>query len=104
MRIGHRSRKIHLCGKMEDDVRVDARHDAAQLRRLNVGPHEGKPAYAHSVAAKRVLEVGRNARAEVIDPDHLVAVGQKTVDQSRSDKPGGACDEGSHDGTPARSA
>ena len=34
------------------------------------------------VAAERVLEVGRNARAEVVDANHLVAVGQETVDQS----------------------
>ena len=89
---------------MEDDVGVGARDDVGQLRRLNVGPHEGKPARAQLVAAKRVLEVGRNARAEVVDSDHLVAVGQETVDQSRSDEPGGAGDEGSHDVPPSRSA
>ena len=35
-----------------------------------------------AVATERVLEVGGNARAEVVDADHLVAVGQETVDQS----------------------
>ena len=32
--------------------------------------------------AERMLEVGRNARTEVVDSNHLVAFGQETVDQS----------------------
>ena len=40
------------------------------------------------VVAARVLEVGFNARAEVVDSNHLVAVGEKTVHQSRPDEPG----------------
>ena len=85
---------------MEDDVGVGARHDVGQLRRLNVGTHEGKSARAQRVAAKRMLEVGGNARAEVVDSNYLVAVGQETVDQSGPDEPGGAGYEGSHHASP----
>jgi hypothetical protein len=40
------------------------------------------PALAQATATERMLEVGGNARAEVVDAHHLVAVGQETADQS----------------------
>src|SRR5262245_13567881 len=81
---------------MKDDVGVDARDDVGQLRRLYVGTQERKPARAQPIPAKRKLQVGHNACAEVVDSYHLVAVGQQTVDQRRSDKSGGASHQDSH--------
>ena len=49
-----------------------------------------------TVAAKGRLEVGRIARADIVDPDHLMTVGQETVDQSGPDEFGRARDECSH--------
>ena len=98
LRIGHRSPKINLRGKMENDVGVGARDDIGQLRRLNIETHEGKPARVKRVVAKRMLEVGHNARTNVIDSKHLVAFGQEAVDECGPDEPGGPGNEGSHSG------
>jgi hypothetical protein len=57
LRIGYRSPKIDVRGKVEDDVGVGARDDASQFGRLNVGPYEGKPARVRFGVAERVLEV-----------------------------------------------
>jgi hypothetical protein len=58
-RIGHRSTKVDLRGKVEDDVRVRPRDDADQVWRLNVGLYQGKSARAATVVALRMLQVGR---------------------------------------------
>jgi hypothetical protein len=39
-----------------------------------------------------LLKVGRNACAEVVDSNHLMALGQETVDEIGSNEPGGAGD------------
>ena len=61
---------------------IRAGDDVSQFRSLNVRLQQGKPARARAVEAERMLEVGRNARTEVVDSHHLMAFGQETVDQS----------------------
>ena len=94
LRIGDRSVDVDLRGEVEDDVRVRACDDASQFWSLNVGLHQCKSTCAHVIAAERMLEVCRNAGPEVVDANHLVAVGQEAIDQNRSDEPGRAGDQG----------
>jgi len=47
-----------------------------------------------------MLEIGGNARAEVVDSNYLVAVGQEAIHKSGPDEPGGAGYEGSHHASP----
>ena len=62
-------------------MRARTRDDVRQFRRLNIGLYQGKSALALVVAAVRMVEVGGNSRAEVVDCDHLVATSEETVDQ-----------------------
>jgi hypothetical protein len=82
LRIGHRCAEIDLRGEMEDDVRVHTRDDVNQFRGLNVGLYQREPTRLKAVAGVRMVQVGRNARAEVVDSDDLMIVGQKSVGQS----------------------
>ena len=60
---------------MEDDIGIGRRHDVREFRRGHVGANEPELPGAGPVAALCVLEVGRGARAEVVNSENLVAVG-----------------------------
>jgi hypothetical protein len=77
---------------VEDGVRICACDDVSQFRRLNVDADEGKSPRARLVAANRILEVGYNARLEVVDSNDLMTLCQQTVDQRGTNEPGRAGD------------
>jgi hypothetical protein len=95
--IGHRGPKIDLRGKMENDIGVCACDDADELWRLKIGPQECEAARAKPVVAMRLLEIGRDAAAEVINSNYIVAFSQQSVHQGGSDESGGAGNQASHD-------
>ena len=62
---------------MKDYVGICADNKIGQLRRLNIVLHE-RESFAD---VKRILEIGNDASAQVVDSDHLMAFCEETVDQ-----------------------
>jgi hypothetical protein len=54
---------VHLSGKMENNVWVAARHDADQVRYLNVIAQEDESARDQYVATERMFEIGNGSGA-----------------------------------------
>jgi hypothetical protein len=97
-RIGDRGSQIHLRGKMKDDVGIAAHNDTAHFGRLNIALNEREPTPIESVPAASVIKVRQDARAQVVNADDLVALGQQSVDQRGTNESGGAGDECAHCG------